>query len=137
MRYTIMVTIVAWFMLWACLNQRSEPHADLLLAMEWVESRCDTTAIGDNGQAIGVLQIHPVMVDECNRILGREEFHLDDRWSRQKSRRMFQVYTAHYSTGESDEVIARRWNGGPTGDNKDATEEYWQKVKKCLDKAER
>jgi len=28
--------------------------------------------------------------------------------------------------------LARRWNGGPTGDRKSATEAYWAKVKKQL-----
>lgn len=105
----------------------------LLRAIEQVESG-GNACIGDNGQAVGILQIHPVMVEDCNRILGEEKFTLDDRFDAVKSREMFRVYAEHYSKGTSDEVIARRWNGGPKGDTNPNTVPYWEKVREELDR---
>lgn len=51
----------------------------LLSAIEWVESRCNPSAVGDGGRAVGVLQVWPITVADANRILGREEFSLADR----------------------------------------------------------
>jgi hypothetical protein len=72
------------------------------------------------------------MVDDVNRILGKDKYSYDDRKDCIKSREMFHVYTDHYSADESDEVKARRWNGGPKGETKKATEAYWKKVQACL-----
>lgn len=107
----------------------------LLRAIEQVESRGSAVALGDGGEAVGILQIHRVLVDDCNRILGEDRFAYDDRWDVSKSREMFRVYTEHYSPGASDEVIARRWNGGPRGEQKAATEPYWERVRNELDRA--
>jgi hypothetical protein len=106
---------------------------ELLRAVELVENRQgDPDLVGDNGDALGILQIHKVMVDDVNRIVGYKKFTYEDRRSPKKSREMFRIYCKHYSKGASDEVIARRWNGGPTGDKKSATKEYWRKVRREL-----
>lgn len=111
---------------------------DLLLwAIEQVESGGDPDAIGDGGDAVGILQIHGVMVDECNRIMGYREFHDLDRYSPEQSRRMFWCYTNYWAARSSfpddPECISRRWNGGPRGCYKSSTEEYWAKVKAVLE----
>ena len=106
----------------------AKPHAKLIQAIIHVESGGNANAVGDGGHAIGILQIHPIMVTDCNRNLGREAFDLSDRLSRSKSVQMFNVYTDHYSKGATDEVIARNWNGGPSGHRKSATLSYWKKV---------
>lgn len=108
------------------------PLDPLINAIIEVESGGDDSAVGDGGQALGCLQIHKIMVDDVNRILGKDEFTYDDRLDREQSIRMFNIYTDHYSRGASDEVIARRWNGGPRGDRKQATVPYWRKVQKQL-----
>ena len=79
------------------------------------------------------MQIHPIMVADCNRIVGEERWTLDDRTDAVKSRAMFRTYSDHYSKNASDEVIARRWNSGPRGDRKKATQAYWNKVKKQME----
>ncbi len=100
----------------------------LFLAIAVVESGLDPQAVGDGGEAIGILQIRPIMVKDCNRILKRKEFTLDDRWSINKSYQMLTVYVGHYGTGKTDVEKARQWNGGPKGHLKRATERYGRKI---------
>ena len=45
---------------------------------------------------------------------------------------MFYIWKDYYHSGDSDEVIARCWNGGPKGWKRKATEYYWSKVQKEL-----
>lgn len=108
---------------------RADRYQTLLPAIEQVESGGKSDAVGDGGKAVGILQIHPIMVKDVNRILGEDRYTLADRLDPAKSREMFRVYSEHYSKGASDEVIARRWNAGPKGDKKPATLTYWAKVK--------
>ena len=101
--------------------------AQLLEAIRVVET-------GGSGDA-NILQITPIMVDECNRIAGRERFVLDDRLSVEKSEEMFWVYSDYWAARTHDytlEGIARRWNGGPTGHRKPETERYWHRVRSLL-----
>lgn len=109
----------------------------LVEAIEQVESGGDPDAVGDGGRAVGVLQIHPIMVRDVNRILGREAYTLEDRRNRTRSYEMFWIYTQHYSADADRETIARRWNGGPTGERKTSTEPYWQRVQDVLDDSPR
>lgn len=104
----------------------------LVKAIEWVESRGNPEAVGDKGQAVGCLQIHPALVEEVNRILGRKEYTVQDRSNPAKSYEMFWVYADKYSYGESRQVIARRWNGGPDGDSERATTGFWDRVRSRL-----
>jgi soluble lytic murein transglycosylase-like protein len=105
----------------------------LVDAIIHVESRGDPEAVNAREDAVGVLQIRPVMVRDVNRIIGREEFTLADRLDEAQSRRMFWVYSNHYSPGAGRETLARRWNGGPRGDSKKSTLPYWRKVRAALE----
>lgn len=97
-----------------------------------VESRGDPRAIGDNGMAIGLFQIWPIMVKDCNRIVGEARWTDEDRWDLEASRDMFRCYTQHYWPNGTDREWATGWNGGPKGPTKAATLPYWQKVQKEL-----
>ena len=100
-----------------------------------VESNLNPNAIGDNGEAVGALQIHKEYVDDVNRILGYKAYTYDDRKDTTKSYMMAYVYLVHYGrrykklTGEDPTpvVYARIHNGGPNGWKKDATIEYGKK----------
>ena len=113
---------------------------DLLTALIFVESRGNDSAIGDrhlvDNEAVGALQIRPIMVREVNRILkiqGKtERFDLKDRFDRQQSIRMFMVWKNYHHKNSEPEVIARNWNGGPKGYKVSRTEKYWLKVQKQL-----
>jgi len=101
----------------------------LIEAIMQVESGGDTLAYNCKEDAVGCLQIRPIMVREVNRLVGKDSFTLYDRWSRAKSIQMFNILRLHLK-GASDEEIARVWNGGYNGKNNPKTLVYWKKVKK-------
>ena len=111
-------------------------------AVIYVESRGNDSAVGDNGKAVGCLQMHPIMVREVNRILTKYDvpttYTLEDRYSRDKSIEMFNIISEEYYCCEDYtftdyvEIVARRWNGGPRGDKKRSTIKYWNNVQKRI-----
>lgn len=111
---------------------------DLLLeAMIIVESNGNDSCIGDRNlgrPSVGCLQIRPIMVREVNRILRKQKikkkYTLNDRYSRKKSIEMYYIWRDYHHSEDSDEVIARCWNGGPKGWKKKSTRYYWIKVVK-------
>ncbi len=105
--------------------------SNLISALIIVESSGNDQAIGDNGRALGPLQIHRGVVLDVNRITGSHYRH-QDMTNRVAARAVCEAYLTHYGRGATTEQLARRWNGGPTGDRKSATEAYWAKVKKQL-----
>lgn len=104
---------------------------NLISALIMVESSNNDLAIGDQGRAIGCLQIHKAVVVDVNRITGSHYRH-QDMTNRAAARAVCEAYLTHYGRGASTEQLARRWNGGPTGDRKTATVTYWAKVKKQI-----
>ena len=113
---------------------------DLVSALILVESRGNDSAIGDRhivgGEAVGALQIRPIMVREVNRILkiqkSDKRFKLKDRFDREKTLEMFYIWKNYHHKDSDFEKIARNWNGGPKGYNNPRTEKYWAKVQKEL-----
>jgi hypothetical protein len=103
----------------------------LITALIAVESGGRDSAIGDNGRAIGPLQIHRGVVQDVNRITG-SNYQWQQMTNRVQARAVCEAYLKHYGKGCTTEQLARRWNGGPAGDRKSATEAYWAKVKKHL-----
>jgi len=103
----------------------------LISALMIVESSNNDMAIGDQGRAIGCLQIHKAVVLDVNRITGSHYRH-QDMTNRVAARAVCEAYLKHYGRGATIEQLARRWNGGPAGDRKSATEAYWAKVKKAI-----
>lgn len=108
----------------------------LIKALMKVESNNDSLAVGDTHLtefSIGILQIRPIMVDECNRILkllkkDRPKFKYSDRISKRKSIEMFKLWRDYHHKGSSEEVVARNWNGGTYGYKNSKTKKYWKKV---------
>lgn len=106
-----------------------------------VESGNNHQVVGDNGRAVGIVQIWQVVVDDVNKIIGYKKYNYHDRRSPAKCREMFTIYLSHYGevyqerTGRKPtiEVYAKIWNGGPNGYQRTKTVNYWQKVKKELD----
>ena len=115
---------------------------DLLTALIFVESRGNDSAIGDRhlvgNEAVGALQIRPIMVREVNRICkiigSHQRFALKDRFDRDKSVHMFLIWKEFHHKDSSPEKIARNWNGGPKGYKKNRTVKYWNKIEKQLNK---
>jgi len=104
---------------------------NLIDAIIHVESRGDSMAYNAKEDAVGVLQIRPIMLREVNRLLGYNKYTLNDRWSVDKSKEMFNI-VRKYIKNPTDERVARIWNGGYSGNKKKATIGYWNKVKKQL-----
>ena len=104
---------------------------NLISALIMVESSNNDLAVGDQGRAIGCLQIHKAVVLDVNRITGSHYKH-SEMTNRVAARAVCETYLKAYGKGATTEQLARRWNGGPTGDRKSATEAYWAKVKKHL-----
>lgn len=117
-----------------------QTHQELLEAIILVETRGDSTKVGDGGKAVGILQIHPIMVREVNNCAKKlsieKEFTYKDRKSKQKSIEMFWIWAKCHHAESTDEKIARNWNGGPNGYKYKATEYYWGKVQKELKQIE-
>jgi hypothetical protein len=109
----------------------------LIKALINVESANNDNAYRSGEDAAGCLQIRRTMVRDVNRILRRQksqiQFNFEDRWDRQKSIEMFNIYCNHYNLVTPEEK-ARCWNGGPRGLQKLSTKRYWEKVKKLLNK---
>lgn len=102
-------------------------------AMIQVESAGKDSAYNASEDAVGCLQIRPIMVREVNRILRKQgdtlRYRLKDRWNREKSLEMFHVWREYHHPNSTDEVTARSWNGGGGGPKMKATIPYWEKVK--------
>jgi len=117
-------------------NDTFPPLEFFVDALIQVESRGDSTAVGDGGKAVGVLQIHPIMVREVNRILNKQgsdkRYEYEDRWSVRSSIEMFHIWRKYYHSNSSYEVMARSWNGGPGGPYSRYTLCYWKKVKNAM-----
>jgi soluble lytic murein transglycosylase-like protein len=110
---------------------RTIPKNNLIEAIIYVESRGDINAYNAKENAVGCLQIRPIMLREVNRLLGYNKYKLTDRWNKEKSIQMFNVIKKH-TTNPTDEKLARNWNGGWNGYKKQSTLKYWHKVKEQL-----
>lgn len=112
----------------------------LLHALKMAESGCKSGAIGDNGKAVGILQLHTAYVDDANRIVGYKKYSYNDRYDVRKSEEMAMIVLTHYGkhyeskTGKSctDEVLARIHNRGYSQWNDKLGERYWKRVQKFL-----
>ena len=118
----------------------------LIFALAIVESSLNPLAVGDNGNAVGYLQITPAVVEDVNTFYGTT-YHMDDRYDTQKSVEICKYYLKHWGgvyekkTGNkpSAEVYAKMWNGGCYAWKKTSPKVlknldiYWEKVNKQLD----
>lgn len=122
-----------------------EGRDQLISKLEIVESMSNPNAVGDRGKAIGILQIHAVMVQDFNRISGKNYTHRD-MFDPVMAREVADVVLGHYdrhikrTTGReaNEKQLAFIWNGGasawkrvysPVNDQKQTNLEiYWTKV---------
>ena len=83
----------------------------LQLAIMQTESRYNTKAEGGHG-AVGVFQITPIYVEECNRILGREEFSHDDAYDLERSVQMFNTIQDYHNPEHDFQKAIKLHNPG-------------------------
>lgn len=65
--------------------------------------------------SVGIAQIRPCMVKDCNRIVGKKKWSLADRDNDVKSREMFNTFILNYGKNKPLREVASMWNGGPKG----------------------
>lgn len=122
--------------------QDTDSATDDASAVDWnpvmdaiieVESSGNTHA--KHGNSVGVMQITPVLVAECNNILhsrrSKKRYKLSDRYSVKKSKEMFLLFQSAYNPLNSIEQAIRSWNGGLHYSVK-RTQRYFERVMRLL-----
>lgn len=137
------MTILMLFLALLCGAQQKTYSLDQVLsAVKQIEtgSGDGLNVIGDDGKAFGPFQIHEAYWQDS----GIPGSHRQCLKSYDYSRRVVVAYMERYAPEAMDrlkagkgtlsdaERIARVHNGGPSGDRKDATVAYWDKVRKAL-----
>lgn len=88
-----------------------------------------------SGNSVGVMQITPICVQECNRILkkrkSKKRYKLSDRFSISRSKEMFLLLQSFYNPLNNIEQAIRSWNGGMNYSVKQ-TQRYFEKVMKIM-----
>ncbi len=104
--------------------QHNDHLLDIIInGLAKTESNNNNNAIGDDGQAIGALQIWTVVIDDVNRLLGKQKYTYEDRKNFKKSKEIAKIYLKHYCSpkrlGRSPNIVdyAITWNGGPKAIN--------------------
>ena len=96
-----------------------------------VESEGDAKAVDKSGKSCGCMQITPILVKECNRILdlrkSKKRYSMEDRFSVSKSKEMFLLFQSFYNPKNDVELAIRSWNGGMNFTRR-GTQRYYQKV---------
>lgn len=109
-------------------------HREILLrrtfwAVAWTESRGDPRAVKRDENAVGMIQIRPIMLADVNRVLGKPKYTLADRLDPEKCWQMWRIICLYYHPNGTPEQWARCWNGGPDWWKKPhTTDRYWSKV---------
>lgn len=112
------------------------PSLILTDAIATVESNGRDDATGDvktKWPAIGRLQVRQPALTDANQQLtkeGKATYSLAEMRDYAKARAVFWAYMRRYNC-DVPEIIARTWNGGPTGPYKKKTLVYWTKVKRA------
>ena len=80
-----------------------------ITALAWVESRWNDNAESPK-QAVGYLQLTPIIVKDANRIVGHEEFSLDSRNDREQSIEIFNIIMDNYNPQHDMQYALKIWN---------------------------
>ena len=99
------------------------------------ESNFNTKAVNKRENAVGILQIRPVMVREVNKILRRQgdsiQYTLADRFDSTKSVAMYYTFQRARNPEYDPQIACYLWNGG-TRTAKKLSHQYWLSVKDKL-----
>ena len=105
-----------------------------------VESKGNSKAYNKAGDCVGVLQITPVLVKECNNILKSQKsakrYTMQDRWNAKKSKEMFVIIQEKHNPEHNIEKAIKCWNCGgfylKNNGWKNKSVDYYKKVMKYL-----
>lgn len=92
-------------------TQEQYEWENLIKSIIWVESKNNDLAIGTTHDG-GCLQITPIYLEDCNRILGENKYSLQDRFDRQKSLEMFEIYQSFYNPNKNKYKAIKLHNPG-------------------------
>ena len=110
-------------------NERSFDWTPVISAIIQVESQGNPKDV--SGKSCGIMQITPICVKECNRILqmrqSKKRYTMNDRFNAKKSKEMFLLIQSFYNKANNVEYAIRAWNGGHNY-SKRATQNYYEKV---------
>ena len=127
--FLVSLTASAEDSIWTSFKKLSFDWNPVMDAIIQVESDGNPRAV--SGNSVGVMQITPVLVKECNDILKKQKsnkrYTLDDRYSVEKSKEMFLLIQKYFNPENNVEKAIRSWNGGIKYSVK-ATNKYYQKV---------
>ena len=88
-----------------------------------------------SGSSCGAMQITPILVKECNRILrmrkSKKRYSLADRFSVEKSKEMFLLIQSYFNRSNNVEKAIRAWNGGQRYSVR-RTQRYFEKVMRAM-----
>lgn len=119
---------------------------NLLLMLECVETKGGDlnaprkpNAVGDNGRAFGIYQIHGDYVLDVNAFF-RKKYNHEAAFVPELAKEIVQGYLARWGTQyrknttkiPTYETLARIHNGGPYGWKHSNTDIYWEKCKPVL-----
>ena len=119
-------------------EQQLKKWMPVINAIAQVESGGNPKAVSRSGTYVGLLQMAPICVRECNRIVGKNKFTYKDRLSKEKSIEMFIIFQEHHNPEGNMEKAIRLWNSGDKNcmKNKSRTEAYYIKVMSKYDSGE-
>lgn len=127
--FLVSLTASAEDSIWTSFKKLSFDWNPVMDAIIRVESDGNPRAV--SGNSVGVMQITPVLVKECNDILKKQKsnkrYTLDDRYSVEKSKEMFLLIQKYFNPENNVEKAIRSWNGGMKYSVK-ATNKYYKKV---------
>ncbi len=127
--FLVSLTASAEDSIWTSFKKLSFDWNPVMDAIIQVESEGNPRAV--SGNSVGVMQITPVLVKECNDILKKQKsnkrYTLDDRYSVEKSKEMFLLIQKYFNPENNVEKAIRSWNGGMKYSIR-ATNKYYKKV---------
>ena len=88
---------------------QDEDWSTFIKALAWVESRWDDNAINSK-QAVGYLQLTPILVKDVNRIIGTNNYTLENRNDRELSIEMFNIIMDNYNPQHDKHLAMKIWN---------------------------
>lgn len=110
----------------------------IMAVLIMVESGGDPDAVGDDGLAYGILQMHQAYVSDAAQ-WARIDWQHSDAFDPIKAESIFLAYMSRYAKRDKKpagmsyvEYVSRIHNGGPRGYLKSATDPYWNKVQKAI-----
>ena len=132
--FLVSLTASAEDSIWTSFKKLSFDWNPVMDAIIQVESEGNPRAV--SGNSVGVMQITPVLVKECNNILQKQKsnkrYTLDDRYSVEKSKEMFLLIQKYFNPENNVEKAIRSWNGGMKYSIR-ATNKYYKKVLARMD----